>query len=277
MKTISLLSLLLLLVSCKKDNELLSAQNIIHEQSIELAAIQEGIINKNYNKLVEYSSHYNTKKGDSLLLLKKYTDSLLEILPKYNRQQSLELYINAVNNASLYDKKIKLPAVNDLHQLNDVVVKDVIKTRLLKFCADASSYIVMDRVDDGMISKGDSLVAIRLNKYVSFYWNNNSHTIMDADKFTGMPHHVKLLIASQIVNTINSEALNCEDKPLPEGDLAFLVLDKTEKFSLMKILNTQLDVYSYNCRYPLGLFQAIENDREGVSQRVIEYLQSSKY
>ncbi|WP_417357616.1 hypothetical protein [Flavobacterium sp.] len=277
MKTISLLSLLLLLVSCKKDNELLSAQKIIHEQSIELAAIQEGIINENYNKLVEYSSHYNTQKGDSLLLLKKYTDSLLEILPKCNRQQSLELYSNVLSNALFHDKKIKLPAVNDLHNLNDAVVKDVIKTRLLKFCADASSYIVRNRVDDGMISKGDSLVAIRLNKYVSFYWNNNSHMIMGADKFTGMPYHVKLLIALQIVNTINSEALDCENKPLPEGDLAFLVLDKTEKLPLMKILNTQLDVYPYNCPYPLGLFQAIENDREGVSQRVIEYLKSPKY
>ncbi|WP_417368847.1 hypothetical protein [Flavobacterium beibuense] len=277
MKTISLLSLLLLLVSCKKDNELLSAQNIIHEQSIELAAIQEGIINENYNKLVEYSSHYNTQKGDSLLLLKKYTDSLLEILPKCNRQQSLELYNSAVSNASLHQKKIKLPAVNDLHQLNDVVVKDVIKTRLLKFCADASSYIVRNRIDDGMISKGDSLVAIRLNKYVNFYWNNNSHMIMGTDKFTDMPHHVKLLIASQIVNTINSEALNCENESLPEGDLAFLVIDKTEKLPLMKILNTQLDVYPYNCPYPLGLFQAIENDREGVSQRVIEYLNSSQH
>src|SRR5690606_27460363 len=170
MKPISLLILLFFLVSCKKENVLLlPAENIIHEQSIELSILQEGIINENYNRLVEYSSHYNTQKGDSLLRLKKHTDSLLEILPKCNREQSLELYSNALSNALFHDKKIKLPAVNDLHQLNDAVIKDVIKTRLLKFCADASSYIVRNRVDDGMISKGDSLVAIRLNKYVSFY------------------------------------------------------------------------------------------------------------
>jgi hypothetical protein len=88
---------------------------------------------------------------------------------------------------------------------------------------------------------------------------------------------LKFILAEKIKDPIKQGIKVCDQEAeIKKGDVAYLLLDKAlppnEGIPFYDLFQIQLDFYE--CKYPFGLFDYIDENRNMVSQKVMAYLRS---
>jgi|GEM_PF-2860682 hypothetical protein len=124
------------------------------------------------------------------------------------------------------------------------------------------------------------IINIKLHQGISFDWDNRTSQIVEDKQYFKIRTNFnknKQQLADQIMDVSPTSATACKlTRNLYIGDLSFLLINKIKKLPNVIIIGVQLDAFEYGCPYPLGYFEAINNNRTSITKRVKDYLKNGK-
>jgi hypothetical protein len=131
-------------------------------------------------------------------------------------------------------------------------------------------------VKDALVK--DPLIEISTKMLV--HWDAEEERIRQDSLFMHLSRNFedyKFELINSISDTSSTRVSACyKQNQIRKGDIAFMVLSEVRDIPLFKVFRVQFDVYDVNCRYPEGLFDYIEENRELVKNQTYEFLSKEK-
>jgi len=125
-----------------------------------------------------------------------------------------------------------------------------------------------------------AVVLVKFDNGLYINWDNNTGSIKKDKLFKNIMFNFdkyKAILFENLTNLKNTSAISCAKKTnLVVGDISYLLIDEIKILPNYEILNTQCDTFDNNCKYPIGLFSAIEQNRKSLKSRIIKFLNNSK-
>jgi hypothetical protein len=120
----------------------------------------------------------------------------------------------------------------------------------------------------------DNIVEIQIIDDIAIRWDNNTHLIIEDNLWSTIDSvysNDKSLIINEILNVKLTPAKSCSiERNLYVGDIVFIIINKIENLPLINIINTQCDFFESGCPYPIGMFDAINIDRNEVKNNILQ-------
>ena len=121
---------------------------------------------------------------------------------------------------------------------------------------------------------------IHITSKISIHWNANEKRIIKDSLSMHLRRHFdeyKFELVNAISETSSTHISACyKQNQIRKGDIAFMILEDIRNIPLSEVFQVQFDVYEANCRYPVGLFYHIEENRELVRKQTYEFLTKDK-
>ena len=122
----------------------------------------------------------------------------------------------------------------------------------------------------------DTIVSVKIGDSFSLNWNNYTSKFEEDALWKKIvfkfDSHCPFLV-EQIANKSESPAYACANNyHLKIGDFAFLVIDKIKLLPFFELTGIQCDYFELGCPYPVGYFEAIDQKRDTLANRVRRYL-----
>jgi hypothetical protein len=122
------------------------------------------------------------------------------------------------------------------------------------------------------------VILIHLTKDIYINWSNKTYDVVD----DSLSNAIKLnfldkrkTLIDLILNDTKTPAKACyKDMNLAIGDIAILLINKSEHLPFYKVFQIQFDVLV--CKYPFGLFEYFERNRKEAKNKVELYLYNLK-
>jgi len=141
-----------------------------------------------------------------------------------------------------------------------------------KYARDNVAYSLEDRGDKILIC----IDSIKVN------WSKEKSEIIKDSLYNETISSKKkkdfIFLARLITDISTSDISYCKtNKRLKKGDLAFILIDKVYGLPYYQITGMQCDYFENGCPYPVGLFEAINKDRNKTRDNVLKYLDDVKW
>lgn len=120
------------------------------------------------------------------------------------------------------------------------------------------------------------IILVKIDNNLLLNWDNKTGNIVKDKLFNNISLNFKEHSSTIFVNLTNiktTSAVSCgKNTNLVVGDICYLLIDEIKNLPTYEILNAQYDTFNDGCKYPVGLFDAIQKNREKIKSRVIKFL-----
>lgn len=124
--------------------------------------------------------------------------------------------------------------------------------------------------------KGDTVLFV-FAPMVQMRWDNTAQDFIVDSSFVVLRKEfgrLKSYLLREITNSTETAAKVCgKAGNLAVGDVAFLGVSALHPFPFFEALAIQLDVYEMGCKYPVGMFKALDRDRELMRRKLSAYFE----
>ena len=126
----------------------------------------------------------------------------------------------------------------------------------------------------------DSILLVKFFNNNVFYWDNKSSSIVHDTLYQNIVETFaenKMTYAALISDTTVLPARICSyDKNLVLGDLVFILINEIENVPFSEVFETEWDVHTFGCKYPLAMIESFHIRREMMRRQVESYLASQE-
>jgi hypothetical protein len=122
-----------------------------------------------------------------------------------------------------------------------------------------------------------NIVKITFSNGESFNWDNTKSIFIEDSLYSKIVSSFKKdhsFLLEEISNVKLADAVICScHRDVVLGDFAFILIDKVENIPFFDIVGVQCDYFEKGCPYPEGYFEAINNNRSIIKNKLKEFLQ----